>query len=120
LLGIKTPQINAFTGHSDRANTAPKFYLHRQENWLGFQIAGAKPTENPIVPRLDVDGSAVLADSRSEDEQNSSDTDDEDSDGIFTEINRRHKSSSPPHTRKPVVEKRKKKTRRRRKRPINE
>jgi hypothetical protein len=119
LLDIKTPQINAFTGHSDRANTAPKFYLHRQENWLGFQIAKAAPTENQIVQRINEDGSPVLADSRSEDEKNSSDSNENDSEDIFETLGIKYRSVSPLHTKRPVLEKRKKKDRRRRKRHSN-
>jgi hypothetical protein len=115
LLDIKTPQINAFTGHSDRANMAPRFYLHRRENWLGFQIAKVVLTEQQIVQRINEDGSPVLADSRSEDEKNSSDSNEDDSEDIFETPGIKYKSVSPPHTKELVVEKRKKKDRRRRK-----
>jgi hypothetical protein len=44
-------QINAFTGHSNLANTAPKFYLHQSGNWLGHQLESPPKSTQPLVAR---------------------------------------------------------------------
>jgi hypothetical protein len=64
-------KVNIFTGHSQRANTAPKFYSHLVGEWLGFALADAPPVLTPIVPRIDVDGEPKQEKSKSDNEQNS-------------------------------------------------
>jgi hypothetical protein len=44
-------QINAFTGHSNLANTAPKFYLHQSGNWLGYKLVAPPKSTQPLVVR---------------------------------------------------------------------
>jgi hypothetical protein len=61
-------QVNTFTGHSQRSDTSSKFYLHLQDNWLGFRLADAPPSSSPIVPLVTNNSHEKQDDSASEDE----------------------------------------------------
>jgi hypothetical protein len=63
-------QVNTFTGHSQRSNTSAKFYLHQQDNWLGFRLADAPPASSPIIPLVTNDTNEEQNDSASEGDTN--------------------------------------------------
>jgi hypothetical protein len=44
-LGFSTTEINIFTGHSESADTAPKFYLKSLGNWPGHKLATKRSQE---------------------------------------------------------------------------
>jgi hypothetical protein len=93
-------KVNVFTGHSERANTSSKFYLHEIDNWLGFALASAKDNPNPITARISEDGNKMNAFSlsHSEDEEPSSNGESESSpDPERTLTDTRPRSSSPGH-----------------------
>jgi hypothetical protein len=93
-------KVNVFTGHSERANTSSKFYLHEIDNWLGFALASAKDNPNPITARISEDGNKVNAFSlsHSEDEDPSSNDESESSpDPEHTHTHLRARSFSPGH-----------------------
>jgi integrase len=52
-LGFSTTEINIFTGHSESADTAPKYYLKSLGNWPGHKLAVAssrKESGMTVVP----------------------------------------------------------------------
>jgi hypothetical protein len=61
-----------FTGHSQRANTAPKHYLHEINNWLGYKLADAPLSVTGTIVRADPLGNPQAFASHSEGEDKSS------------------------------------------------
>jgi hypothetical protein len=78
--------VNTFSGHSQRADTSSRFYLHQMDQWLGFHLATAPPAASPMIPKLVDIKTPQKKVTHSEDEHGDSDSDNNDSDSDNAEI----------------------------------
>jgi hypothetical protein len=100
-LGHTPTKVNTFTGHSQRADTSSRFYLHQVDQWLGFDLANAPRASNPRVPRrAEEDGAFAVESAKSDDERAGSDLEQSDPDSESdVGTRRRTRSASPKKSR---------------------
>jgi hypothetical protein len=103
-MGHTPTKVNTFTGHSQRADTSSRFYLHQVDQWLGFDLANAPRASNTIVKRrAEEDGAFAVESAKSDDERADSDLEQSDPDSeSVVGIRRRTRSASPKKSKSRV------------------
>jgi hypothetical protein len=109
MAGNDNVQVKTFSGHPQRSNTAAKYYLHRVDKWLGFDLAAAPAAPKSIVPQLVGKNTPKVQQTQSDNEQDNSES--EDVDDPDSEVVKQEPMQAPAPTFVPPVKKGKRKTR---------